>query len=530
MQVESTQVSITPDRKDIYITVNITEGDKFTVSDVKLAGEMFGREEELQSLISLKSGDVYSGEKLSESVKRISDRMGNFGYAFANVNANPDINREKKEVAFTVFVDPGKRVYVRNINISGNTKTRDEVIRREFRQFERSWYDGEKIKLSRDRVDRLGYFTEVGIQTPEVPGTNDQVDLNMNVTEKPTGNISLGAGFSSSEKLILSGSLNQENAFGSGNSIGIDVNTSKRYRTISFSHTNPYFTDDGVSRTYEIFTRTTRPPRVSTGEYRIVSTGGRISFGVPFTEVDRVFFGAGVERTKVETEENSPERFKEYVRDFTDIDSGVGSATTTTFPLTAQWQRDSRDSALVPTTGRLQRAKLEVGLGNDTNYYIGTLQQQYYKPMFGGGITMALNGQIDYGREFGGKPYPVFKNFYAGGIGTVRGYEGYSLAVTPIGNNDPVGGQSRLILNAELQFPFPGSGNDRSLRWFTFVDGGNVFTRDEKIGISDLRYAAGVGISWISPIGPLKLSFGKPLNSKEGDREQSFQFQLGTGF
>lgn len=529
MKIESTQVSITPDRKDIYITVNINEGEKFTVSDVKLEGEMFGREEELKSLVTLKKGDVYSGQQLSETVKRISERLGNFGYAFANVNANPEINREKQEVAFTVFIDPGKRVYVRNINIAGNTKTRDEVIRREFRQFERSWYDGNRIKLSRDRVDRLGFFTDVGIETPEVPGTTDQVDLNMNVTEKPTGNISLGAGFSSSEKLTLSGSLHQENAFGSGNSLGIDINTSKRHKTIAFSTTNPYFTDDGISRSYEVFLRTSRPPEVSSGDYEIQTKGANVKFGVPFSEVDRVFFGIGVEQTEVTTDATSPDLFRRYVEDFSSGSDGVGTVKTTTFPLTAAWQRDSRDSALVPSTGRYQRARLELGVGSDTRYYIAGVQQQYFKP-FLSNSTLALNGQFDYGRAIGGKPYPVFKNFYAGGIGSVRGYEGSSLEVEPIGDEDPEGGQARLILNAELQFPFPGSGTDRTLRWFTFVDGGNVFKKDEKISFGDLRYSAGIGISWISPIGPLKLSFGKPLNAKTGDQEQSFQFQLGTGF
>ncbi|MGE5651611.1 MAG: outer membrane protein assembly factor BamA, partial [Bacillota bacterium] len=413
MQVESTQVSITPDKKDIYITININEGDKFTVGDVKLDGEMFGREQELKSLVELKKGDVYSGEKLAESVKKISERMGNFGYAFANVNANPEINREKKEVGFTVLIDPGKRVYVRRISIAGNTKTRDEVIRREFRQFEDSWYDGEKIRLSRDRVDRLGYFKEVNIETPEVPGTTDQVDVNMTVAEKPTGNILLGAGFSSSDKLTLTGSIQQANAFGSGNTLGIDVNTSHRNRTIAVSQTNPYFTDDGVSRSYELFLRTTRPPEVNTGDYIVRTTGGNIRFGVPFSEVDTVFFGLGVEKTRVETftgvpdHNDSPQLYKQYVTDFGD---GT-NADTTSFPLTVAWQRDSRDSALVPSVGRYQRANFEIAPVGTLKYYRAIYQHQYFKPLFRT-ITLALNGELDYGHGFGGKPYPIFKNFY----------------------------------------------------------------------------------------------------------------------
>ncbi len=530
MQVESTQVSITPDKKDIYITININEGEKYTVSGVKLEGEMLGREGELRSLVQLQPGDVYSGEKLAESVKKITERMGNFGYAFANVNANPDINREKREVSFTVLIDPGKRVYVRRINIAGNTKTRDEVVRREFRQFEDSWYDGEKIRLSRDRVDRLGYFTEVGIETPEVPGTTDQVDLNMSVKEKPTGNILLGAGFSSSEKVMLTGSIQQANAFGSGNTLGVDVNTSRRNRTIALTQSTPYFTDDGVSRSYEVFLRTTRPPEVNTGDYVVKTTGANVKFGVPFSEVDTVFFGAGVERTQVTTYtgvpgfNDSPELYKRYVQDF-----GNGTeATTTSFPLTAAWQRDNRDSALVPTTGRYQRVNFEVAPTGSLKYYRAVYQHQYFTPILRA-ITLALNGEIDYGRGLGGKPYPIFKNFYAGGIGSVRGYEGSSLG-PKASNGDPLGGASRIIANVELQFPFPGSGNDRTLRWFTFFDAGNVYAEGAKFQVSDLRYSVGAGISWVSPIGPLKLSFGVPLNKKEDDRKQSFQFQLGTGF
>ncbi len=543
MQVESTQVSITPDKKDIYITINISEGEKYTVSGVKLEGETFGREAELKSLVQLNRGDVYSGDKLAESVKRISERLGNFGYAFANVNANPEINREKKEVAFTVLIDPGKRVYVRRMSIAGNTKTRDEVIRREFRQFEDSWYDGEKIKLSRDRVDRLGYFTEVNIETPEVPGSNDQVDVNVSVVEKPTGNIMLGAGFSSSEKLTITGSIQQANAFGSGNTLGIDVNTSKLNRTIAVSQTNPYFTDDGISRSYELFLRTTRPPLINTGDYRVQTTGGNIRFGVPFSEMDTIFFGVGAEHTKVETFldatttppiNTSPTLYQTYVQNFGD---GL-TATTTSFPLTAAWQRDSRDSALTPTRGRYQRANFDLAPVGDLRYYRAVYQHQYFKP-FSRTITLALNGEFDYGRGFGGKPYPVFKNFYAGGIGSVRGYDSSSLGPRSRASGDQaggpftgdaVGGASRLIANAELQFPFPGSGNDRSLRWFTFFDAGNVFAEGEKMRLGELRYSAGVGISWISPIGPLKLSYGAPLNAKPEDRKQLLQFQLGTGF
>ncbi|MES2102822.1 MAG: outer membrane protein assembly factor BamA [Pseudomonadota bacterium] len=535
MQVESTQISITPDKKDIYITINIIEGDKYTVSGVKLEGEVFGREEELSSLVLLKSGDTYNAAKLTDSTKRISERLGNFGYAFANVNANPLLNKEKKEVAFTIFVDPGKRVYVRKINLAGNTRTRDEVIRREFRQFESSWYDGEKIKLSRDRVDRLGYFKEVTIETPEVPTSTDQVDVNLTVTERPTGNIQLGAGYSQTERLTLSGSIQQANAFGSGDTIGLDVNTSSLYRTIAVTHTNPYFTDDGVSKSTEVYVRTTRPIIGSVGDYRIQTTGAKLSFGVPFSEVDTVFFGLGFERTKVETFIGSPYRYLKYVADYGNADKdptsvlyGLGESVTNSFPLTVAWQRDSRDSALIPTVGRYQRANVELSAVGSFKYYRASYQAQLFKPVWRS-LTLALNGEFDYGHGIGGKPYPLFKNYYAGGIGSVRGYESSTLG-TKDPNGDALGGASRVFGNVELQTPFPGSGNDKSLRLFTFFDFGNVFDENQKIRVQDMRASVGLGLSWISPVGPLKLSFGHPVNAKPGDKKEAFQFNLGGGF
>ncbi len=536
MQVQSTQVSITPDKKDIYITVNLSEGEKYTVSDVTLEGKMFGQQEAIKELVELKKGDIYSDEKMQSSAKKIAEHMGNFGYAFANVNPHPVINREKKEVAFVIFVDPGKRVYVRRVNVAGNTKTRDEVIRREFRQMESSWYDGKKIKQSRNRVDRLGYFSEVGIQTPAVPGSQDQVDVNLTVVEKPTGNIMLGAGYSQSEALMLQGSIFQENFAGTGNTLGLSINTSKRYRTIALSQTNPYFTDDGVSRSYELFLRTTRPPTSYDYDYKVQTVGGNIKFGVPFTEWDRVYFGAGVERVTVETygedgdDNASPQKYRDFVEDLGG--SNPGSATANSLPLTVSWARDNRDSALVPTEGRFQKAGLILSPVGDLKYYKASYQDQYYWPLTRS-ITLALNGQIDYGEGFGGKPYPVFKNVYAGGIGTVRGYESSTLGgVTEDDYENAIGGSKRLIANVELQMPLSAAGGsyDRTLRWFTFFDAGYVWEEESTMRLSDLRYSAGIGISWVSPIGPLKLSYGYPINAEEGDKKQQFQFQIGTGF
>ncbi len=534
MQVESTQVSITPDKKDIFITINIIEGEKYTVSDVKLEGEMFGREQELKSLLEFKKGDTYSGLILAQSTKKISERLGNFGYAFANVNANPEINRETKEVAFTIFIDPGKRVYVRRMNVAGNSRTRDEVVRREFRQIEGSWYDGNKIRLSRDRVDRLGYFKEVNVETPEVSGTTDQVDVNMSVVEKPTGNIVFGAGFSQSEKLTFTASIQEANFAGSGNTIGVDVNTSSVNKLISLSQTTPYFTDDGVSRSVEIFMKRTKPLTTSAGDYTVEQRGGKISFGIPFTELDTIFWGVGLDHTRVDATPSSPFNYQKYVSDNSGVPLVGGKleqssgATTTTFPLTMAWQRDSRDSGIAPSAGRYQRVNLELAPFGGLQYYRMVYQHQYYFPVTRA-VTLALNGEFDFGRGMAGNTYPVFKNFYAGGIGSVRGYESSSLGAHDAMSGDPLGGSSRLFGNVELLFPLPGT-NDRTLRWFAFLDAGNIFQEREQMRISELRYATGLGVAWISPMGPLKFSYGKALNAKPGDKPEKFQFQLGAGF
>ena len=531
--VESTQVAITPDKKDIYLTINITEGEKYTVSSVKLEGETFGREEELRQLIVLEAGKPYSGALQEASSKRIAARLGSFGYAFANVNADPVLDREKREVAFTFTVDPGKRAYVRHINISGNTVSRDEVIRREFRQFESSWYDADRVKLSRDRVDRLGYFKDVKIETPESPGSSDQVDVNMTVEERPTGNFTIGGSFSQAEKFTFTMGVQQANFAGSGQTVGFDINTSKYSRTFAVSNTNPYFTDDGVSRSFQVYHRTTRPPLSNIGSYTVRQTGGNMTFGVPFSETDTVYFGAGLERTTLTTDTTSPEIYKQFVRQNGGPNSGpysgVGTGESIAIPLTVAWGRDSRDSALTPSFGRYQRANLEVDVIGDSKYFRAVYEHQWYRPLTSW-MTLAVRGEFDYGKGIGGKEYPVFKNFYAGGIGSVRGYESSTLGVVDPIYGDAIGGSKRLIGNAELQFPFPGSSKDRSLRWFVFTDGGQVFQEKSPIRLQEMRYSAGIGLSWISPVGPLRLSFAKPLNKKEGDQIEGFQFQMGTGF
>ncbi|MGL4574969.1 MAG: outer membrane protein assembly factor BamA [Burkholderiaceae bacterium] len=523
--VESTQVSISPDREDIFVTIAVSEGEKYTVSDIKFSGELLGQEEELRKLMRLKSGDTFSGERMTESVKAMTERFGMLGFAFASINPVPLVDREKQQVAFNVTVDSGKRAYVRRVNVVGNTRTRDEVVRREARQFESAWYDAERIRISRDRIDRLGYFQEVNVDTAPVPGTADQVDVTYTVKEKATGQFTIGAGYNSTEKLVLSGSISQANVFGSGKTLGVEINTSKSNRTLSLSTIDPYYTVDGVSRSIDVYLRTSTQGSLGLAAVDTDTRGGSVRFGIPFTETDTVFFGVGAERTGITLLSNSPERYRQYVADFGDKSTSVFG--------TVGWGKDSRDNAIAPTRGRYQLFNAVVSPGGDLRYYRAEYTHQYFWPVTRD-LTLAFNGQAGYGGAFGGRPYPFFKNFYAGGIGSVRAFEGGSLGPREIFSNgligDPIGGTKRLIGNFELQLPLPGQGKDRTARMFAFVDGGYVWGDGEKIKLGDVRYSAGIGLSWLSPVGPLKLSFGKPLKSQPGDRVERFQFQIGTGF
>lgn len=527
--IESTQVSITPDKKGIYLNINIREGQQYKVASVKLAGELLNKEEELTKLVNLKIGDVFSSAKLTESTKAIADKLGAYGYAFAAINPQPNLQKDKQLVDLNLVVDPGKRTYVRKINVSGNAKTRDEVIRREMRQLESSWFDSEKLKLSKDRINRLGYFTDVEVNTEDIPGVSDQVDVGIKVTEKPTGSLSLGAGFSSTDKLILTAGISQENAFGTGTSIGLNVNTGKTNRTLALSNYDPYFTEDGISRFTEIYTRTTRPLYYTgDSEYKIVTTGGNFKLGVPYSEVDRVFFGLGIEQLSMETSVNTPQSYLNYVSSYGKSNMNL--------PFTIGWSRDARDSALIPSRGTYQQVNVEVGTpAADLQYFKIYYQHQYFYP-FSKGNILSFNGEIGYGDTYSNKPFPITKNYFVGGIGSVRGYQPGSLGPSnrtvingvATGAVVPVGGSSKLVGNAEYTFPVPGSGVDKTLRIFSFFDAGNIY--DGAPDFSGLRTSYGLGLSWISPLGPLKFSYAFPMSKKPGDRLQRFQFQIGTAF
>lgn len=518
--VESTQVSISPDKQDVFITLNVTEGERYQVSSVKLAGDFSISEDELRKLVTIKTGDVFSRERLNDSTKAVGERLGKEGYAFANVNAAPEIDKVKRQVAFTIFVDPGKRVYVRRLNITGNTKTRDEVVRREMRQMEGGWYDSERVSASKLRLDRLGYFSEVAVETPAVQGTSDQIDVNMNVKEKPTGNLMLGLGLSSTEGIVLSGSIAQNNFMGSGNNVGIQVNTGKINTVYSFSYTNPYFTKDGVSQGFDVYHRKVDSTRTSVAPYQTASTGGGLRFGFPLNEKESLSFGVGLDTTTITTVSDSPQRYKDFVKTF--------GETNLTIPISVNWVSDGKNSFLFPTSGTFQKAGLEVAIpGGDLTFYRASYQLQQYFPL-SKTFTLMLNGDIGYAGGYGETTsLPFYKNFYAGGVNTVRGYKAGSLGPKDT-NGDSLGGTRRVIGNAEMLWGFPGM--EKSLRMGLFFDAGQVYGQGQNVSVSDLRYSTGISMAWISPIGPLKFSYGQALNKQEADKPESFQFQLGTTF
>ena len=525
-RIDSTQVAMSPNKQDMAITINITEGERFVISGVKLEGNYLDRDDEFKALVKIAVGKPYNAETVAETTKAFTDYFGKFGFAFARVEAKPQIDRRNNRVQFVLQAEPSRRAYVRRIQVAGNDRTRDEVIRREFRQLEAAWYDSDKIRLSRDRVDRLGFFTQVNVETVEVPGAPDQVDLLFTVAEKPTGSISLGAGFSSAEKVTLSFGIRQENAFGSGNYLAVEVNTSKYNRNLVLSTTDPYFTRNGISRTVDVFQRTTRPFLGDVNAYSLINSGAGLRFGVPVTETDTVFMGVNAEQTEIRTGTGLPDAYLEYAQKF--------GATSSALPLTLGWSRDGRDSALVPTRGSLQRVNADVSVGGDVRYLRASYQFQQYFPLTKK-YTLAFNTDLGWGQGLKGQQYPLFKNFYVGGLGSVRGFEQSTLGPTrPTSSTNlaPIylGGSKKVVFNAEFITPFPGAGNDRTLRLFGFTDIGRAFGENENISLGDLRASAGVGLSWISPMGPLRFSYATPIRQQTGDKIQRLQFQIGTSF
>jgi outer membrane protein insertion porin family len=526
-EIESTQVSITPDKKEIYITINVKEGEVYTVNEVKLTGKLIVPPDELTPLVKIGPTDTFSRKLATETSKAISDRLGDEGYIFANVNMVPDINEAQKTVAITFFVDPGKQVYVRRINFHGNTKTRDEVLRREMRQMEAAWASTSKIERSKTRLERLGYFQEVNVETPAVAGTTDQIDVNYNVTEKPSGNLMAGVGFSQAQGIIFNASVTQDNVFGTGKRINLTFNNSSVNTIYRLGYFNPYTTLDGISSGFDLSYRNTDAAQMYIARYNTDVASAGVNLGIPLNEFDSLRFNLDLEHTKLDAASRSSQEILDFIEDNGDKYN--------TLTLAVGWAHDTLNRAIFPTKGGAQRLSLLGSMPfSDLNYYKASYKLQQYFPI-AKDLTFMLEGEIAYGDGYGDtEKLPFFEHYFAGGPQSVRGFQPNTLGPRTrpnnqgLGGNDPFGGSSKLVGTAELFFPVPFMQDSKNLRLGTFLDAGNVF--DGTYDFGEIRYSAGLSAKWLSPFGALAFSVAQPLNASGRDEIQNFQFSFGSGF
>lgn len=521
--ITSTQVSISPDKKFVYITVNVHEGQQYKVKDVKLAGNLVLPADELEKLIKVVPGSVYSRTLIADSTSAIVDRLGNEGYAFANVNTAPEVEENNKLVGLTFFVDPGRRVYVRRINFKGNVRTSDEVLRREMRQFEGGWFSTEKVNRSRTRLERLGYFTEVNVETPAVPGTNDQVDVNFTVVERPSGNLLASVGYSQTGGVLFSASVEQDNFLGTGKRVAVSANDSDITRGFKIAYTNPYYTDDGISRSFTFGSQKTDAAEANLSDYSLDTDELAVNYGIPINEFDTVHLSGSLERNTVNCAQDTPPQV------CTDFVADQGTNEFDTVKLGASYAHDTRNRAIFADKGVLHHLSAEVAAG-DLEYYRLRYRHERYFPV-SKKLTVLLRGELGYADGYGDTgTLPFFENFFAGGPRSVRGYKANSLGPRDPSSNRPIGGSFKVAGGADLYFPVPFVRDSKQFRVGAFVDAGNVYADVQDFDAAELRYSTGISTVWMSPIGPLALSFAVPLNEKSGDDTEVVQFTLGGAF
>ena len=520
--VDSTQVSITPDKKDVYITINIAEGGRFVVRDVYLQGALIVPEEELFDLVTVVQGDVFSRKHVTETARRIGNRLGDEGHSFSNVNAVPEIDEAENRVDLTFFVDPGQRVYVRRINFKGNTKTRDEVLRREMRQMESGWISTRAVERSRVRLNRLGFFESVRVDTSAVPGASDQVDVDFTVVERPSGHLLLGAGYSSAQGPVFDISVTEENVFGSGNRLRASFNTSDVSRDISVSWLNPYWTVDGVSRGIDVYNRRTDARDANLADYDLEQIGAGVTFGIPISELTRINVGFNAEQTEFLVGSDASTEVEEFRNE--------SGGRFVTLLATGAWAKDSRNSRFLPTRGSLSRLSGEIAVpGSELTYYKLFARHQRLFPLSKDFVFM-LEGEVGYGDGFGGtRELPLTENFFAGGLRSVRGFRSNTLGPRD-SQGQPLGGDLKVVGTAELILPLPFANNSNTFRLTTFLDAGNVYGPKEEFDFDTLRYSTGIAGIWLSPVGPVTMSFARALKTRTGDQTQGFQLTLGTSF
>ena len=530
-KINSSVVSISKDKKKIFIAVTIDEGDKFSIGKVKLKGDVPEplALSDLEKDLSISEGDVFNRSKVNESTSKVAKSLGNFGYAFANVSSVPTIDKDKHRVDFTFFIDPGKKIYVRRINIIGNEKSKDEVIRRELRQLESSWFAQDKVDRSKTRLTRTQFFDSVDVETPAVQGVSDQVDLNIKVTERNTGKVSIGAGLSSSEGVVGTLSVSQDNFLGTGNRIATAISTGDINKVYSLSFTDPYWTEDGVSRGFSVYHKETNTKDLGTGTYDTASAGFGMNFGIPLSEYDTLSFGATIDLTELKLQADSPVGYKNYCSSV--ASAGSLNCDTDSLAFWAGWQTDSRDNMIFPTKGYKVSLNADVTAPVfDMQYYKISASGEQYLPVTEK-ITTRIKGALGYGASYGDEIFPFFKNYTVGGQSTLRGFKQSSVGEKTLDTNGQYityGGEKMVTLSAETFFPVPGMKNTDSFRMSAFVDAGGVF--EDSFSASEMRYSMGIGATWLSPFGPLNVSLAAPLNDDNLDQTETFQFGMGTNF
>jgi len=522
-RIESTEVSISADRKSMYVDIAIHEGPRYQFGAAQIRGETQMAKNVLLKLVKFLPGDTYSLKRVSETRAALASRLADDGYAFANINAIPEIMADKKRVDYVFVIDPGRRVYVRKIHISGNITTRDDVIRRELRQLEGGWFSASKIRRSRVRLQRLGFFDQIEIQTPSVPGTVDQIDINVKVKERPTGSLTLGVGYSDADGPLVQASVSQKNLFGTGKQLDFSVDNSSTTKHLGIRYTNPYYTLSGISRTFFVNARKVDSSSTATADYIADTYSLGMAFQIPVTEFNSINLGFSVERVNLSSTAESPPEILDFITQHPQSDD---------YKLVMSYSRDTRNRAFFPSAGSLQRISLESTLfGSDLEYYKLGFRTSWFWSVTRR-ITFNAFGDIGYGDGYGKQDaLPFFKNYYAGGSSTVRGYDSRSLGPRDSGATpSALGGSKRVLAGLELFFPFPGSDASNDKRLALFVDSGMVYGDQENIDLGALRYSGGVAFKWFSPMGPLSISYGVPFNDKPGDRLQKVQFTRGTLF
>ncbi len=571
--VESTQVSISPDRRNLFLTANVREGEIYTLSDIKLTGDLVLSEDVMRRLIYAKPGETYSRRKFENSADAMTRVLSNIGYAFAEVTPIPQIDKDNRTIAITLLVNPGKRVYVRRVTFVGNERTQDEVMRREMRQLEGSWFSQAAVDRSKIRLQRLGYFKDITIETPRVTGSNDQVDVIVKVTEQSAGSFQFGVGYSEFQGLITTVSLTQRNFLGSGNSVGVTVQNNKFTQRLDFSFFDPYFTDDGISLGYQLsYSKQDYSSNRNLAQYTSDIVSAEVLAGIPLTETDTLSMSLGIDRNQLTTVDGStPVSLIRQLIDelgpralgpiFNTDDDGDGDPDdlndddgipgidplsfgpnrrwiVNTWSMSAGWARDSRNKFFAPTSGSFQRIGAEVALpGSDFEYWKLNYEYGRYFPITNG-WSILTRAELGYGDGYhGNKSLPFYENFYAGGVRSVRGFEDNTLGPSEnIGTVlspfvQPLGGSFKTIGSVELIFPTPFSKVDSDTSQFSaFFDVGNVFVDYNAFKTDELRASAGLSFKWQAPVGPIIINLVAPLKKKDGDRTESIQFSFGNQF